>query len=85
MEHTNTMPEFDEKLIDQATLALLHIVAFKDGPNTRAWKGFDWDSLNRLHNEGFISEPRGKTKSVALTPEGSARAESLAREMFSQS
>jgi Domain of unknown function (DUF6429) len=29
--------------------------------------GFDWDSMNRLHEKGFISDPRGKAKSVVFT------------------
>jgi len=23
--------------------------------NSRAWKGFDWDAMNRLHEKGYIS------------------------------
>ena len=47
----------DEGKIDQAVLALLYL-GLHDG--ARAWKGFDWQAMNRLHEEGFISDPRGK-------------------------
>jgi hypothetical protein len=43
----------------------------------RAWKGFDWDAMNRLHAHGYTSDPRGKAKSVDFTEEGFERAERL--------
>jgi hypothetical protein len=49
----------------------------------RAWKGFDWDAMNRLHEKGFISDPRGKVKSVAFTEEGLIEARRLLQELFS--
>ena len=39
----------DEDKIDDAVLALLALT-LHDG--YRAWKGFDWDALNRLHRKG---------------------------------
>jgi hypothetical protein len=51
--------DIDTEKIDQAILALLYLT-LHDG--VRAWKGFDWDSMNRLHDQGFISDPVGKTK-----------------------
>ena len=50
--------------IDRAVLALLYLGLHDDD---RAWKGFDWDALDRLHEKGFISDPVGKAKSVAFT------------------
>ncbi len=26
--------------------------------NMRAWKGFDWETMNRLHEKGYISNPK---------------------------
>jgi len=60
----------DEDKIDEAVLALLYL-GLHDGD--RAWKGFDWGAMNRLHEKGFISDPRGKTKSVVFTETGPAR------------
>jgi Domain of unknown function (DUF6429) len=51
----------NEPRIDQTVLALLYL-GLHDG--VRAWKGFDWDVMNRLHERGFISDPRSKAKSV---------------------
>jgi hypothetical protein len=48
----------------------------------RAWKGFDWDAMNRLHDKGYISDPRGKPKSVVFTEEGQKRAGQLLEELF---
>ena len=49
---------------------------------TRAWKGFDWDAMNRLHETGYITDPKGKAKSVVFTEEGLARAEKLLEKLF---
>jgi len=40
----------------------------------RAWKGHDWDALDRLHRKDMIYDPVGKTKSVVFTDAGLARA-----------
>jgi hypothetical protein len=52
----------DNDKIDRAVLALLYL-GLHDVD--RAWKGFDWEAMNRLHERGFISDPRGKAKSHA--------------------
>ena len=72
--------ELDHAKIDRAVLALLYL-GLHDG--ARAWKGFDWDALNRLHEQGFISNPRGKAKSVVFTEEGLSEARRLLEELFS--
>ncbi|MGE0610444.1 MAG: DUF6429 family protein, partial [Pirellulales bacterium] len=66
--------DLDERKIDDATLALLYLGLHDE---CRAWKGFDWDSLQRLHERGCISNPRGKTKSVVFNDEGLRQAEKL--------
>jgi hypothetical protein len=71
--------ELDTKKIDDAVLALLYL-GLHDG--ARAWKGFDWDAMDRLHEAGFITEPRGKAKSVVFTEEGLARAQRLLEKLF---
>ena len=70
----------DENKIERAVLALLYL-GLHDG--VRAWKGFDWDAMNRLHEKGFISDPRGRAKSVVFTEEGLAEARRLLEELFS--
>jgi hypothetical protein len=71
--------ELDTKKIDDAVLALL-LLGLHDG--ARAWKGFDWDALGRLHEQGYITDPNSKAKSVVFTEEGFARAESLLEKLF---
>jgi site-specific DNA-adenine methylase len=60
-------------------LALLHLT-LHDG--RRAWKGFDWDSMYRLHKKGWISNPVGKARSVVFTDEGLQRSERLLEQLF---
>ena len=67
--------------IDDAALALLYLT-LHDGD--RAWKGFDWDVLGRLHDKGLIYDPVGKVKSVVFTDEGLARAKKLFKELFEE-
>lgn len=66
--------ELDNDKIDDAVLALL-LLGLHDG--ARAWKGFDWDAMNRLFERGYISDRRGKTKSVVFTEHGLKQAENL--------
>jgi hypothetical protein len=65
--------------IDDAVLALLYLT-LHDG--YRAWKGFDWNALNRLHEKGMIDDPVNKAKSVVFTDEGLERAKKLFETMF---
>jgi hypothetical protein len=71
--------ELDTNKIDDAVLALLYL-GLHDG--ARAWKGFDWDSMNRLHERGDIADPRGKAKSVVFTEEGLERSRNLLKKLF---
>lgn len=77
--------QYDQDKVDEATLALLFLNFFPDGPITRAWKGFDWESLHRLHDKGFISDPRGRAKSVIVTDEGRKEAEKFFARYFTDS
>jgi hypothetical protein len=58
----------------------LHLTSFRQGKDelARAWKGHDWDALNRLNEKGYISDPKSKAKSVVLSEEG----ERLSKELF---
>ena len=71
--------DYDTERIDEAVLALAYLT-LHDG--VRAWKSFDWDALNRLHNKGYISNPATKAKSVVLTEEGLKEAQRLCEELF---
>ena len=73
--------ELDTKKIDDAVLALLYL-GLHDG--ARAWKGFDWEAMNPLHEKGYITDPCAKAKSVVFTEEGFERAKRLLEELFSK-
>jgi hypothetical protein len=49
--------ELDDDKIDDAVLALLRLTLHDE---RRAWKGFDWRVLERLHRKGLIADPVGK-------------------------
>ena len=74
--------KIDYDTIDETVLALLHLTSFTEGGVTRAWKGHDWDALNRLYEKGIISNPRSKAKSVVLSDEGAKRANELFERLF---
>jgi len=65
--------------IDEAVLALLYLGLHE---RNRTWKSFDWDSMDRLHNKGFISNPTSKTRSVIFTEEGVKESERLFTKLF---
>jgi hypothetical protein len=73
--------EIDTDKIDEAVLALLYLTLHD---SFRAWKGFDWDAMDRLYRKGLIYEPVGKAKSVMLTDEGLAESERLFRKLFAK-
>ena len=69
--------DFDEAKVDDAVLALMYLTLHDGVGGTRAWKGFDWDTLARLHQKGLIGNPRSKAKSVVLTDAGLQACEAL--------
>jgi hypothetical protein len=74
--------DYDQTRIEDAVLALLAAFSFDEG---RAWKGFDFDVMDSLHSQRFISDPKSKSKSVWLTPEGIERGREIAERLFSGS
>ena len=75
---------YDEDKIDEYTLALLYLVTHQrqEGLGARTWKGFDWNTMNRLHEKGYISNPIGKAKSVGMTEESFQRSKELFERYF---
>jgi hypothetical protein len=71
--------EIDRDKIDDAILALMWLTLHDE---RRAWKGFDWDALERLHARGLIADPVNKAKSVILTDEGLRQSQELFRALF---
>jgi hypothetical protein len=76
-----TETDIDIEKIDEAVLALLYLTLHD---HNRAWKSFDWDAMNRLHEKGFISNPVGKAKSIVFTGDGLQKAKRLFDERFAK-
>jgi hypothetical protein len=71
--------KYNDKLHEQIkdlTLMLLFLNSFDDGGCQRSWKGYDFDDLNKLAEEGYISEGR-RAKSVTLYDDGIEKAKAL--------
>ena len=73
--------EIDTDKIDEAVLALLYLTLHN---GARAWKGFDWETVNRLHTKGLILDPVSKAKSVVLADAGLRASEELFRRLFAK-
>jgi len=71
--------DIDEQKIDEAVLGLLYLTLDKQG---RAWKGFDFSAMDRLHEKGFIENPVNRNKSVALTDKGIVESRRLFELLF---
>jgi hypothetical protein len=71
----------DTERIDDAVLALLYLGLHDQ---YRAWKGFDWSAMDRLHQKGMIDNPVSKAKSVVFTEEGLRRSRELFEAMFTK-
>ena len=74
--------EYDKEKVDEMVLAIMWLVLHGDKNEVRAWKGFDWDTLDRLHEKGLISDPKSKAKSVALSDKAVQMSESLFKKHF---
>ena len=74
--------EFDKEKVDEMTLALLYLVMVDEKHGTFAWKRFDWETMSRLYEKGYISNPKGRAKSVGVTAEGRKKAEELFEKYF---
>jgi len=69
----------DEAKMEEVVLALM-FYSLHDG--SRAWKSYDWGVLDRLHENGFIANPVGKSKSVVFTDAGLEEARRVFKKHF---
>ncbi|HMH42688.1 MAG TPA: DUF6429 family protein [Pyrinomonadaceae bacterium] len=69
--------DYNEDKVDELVLALLHLTSSRSHGIVRAWKGHDWDALDRLHRKGLIGDPKSKSKSVVLSEDGARAAQEL--------
>jgi len=71
--------DYNSDEVDEAVLALLYLTSHE---GARVWKSFEWEAMTRLHQKGYIADPRGKAKSVVLTEEGLHEAARLFKKLF---
>lgn len=69
----------DKAKFDEIVLAMLW---YNQRAAGSAWKGFDWDSSERLFLAGLISNPKSNRKSVVLSEDGEKQGEAAFRRHF---
>lgn len=75
--------DYDLDKVDDMVLALLCLTLHDEFSGmARAWKGFDWDTLDRLYEKGWIFDPKNRAKSIVLTETGLTRAKRLFDQYF---
>ena len=71
----------DDMILEALTLALMRLTCWREGKGEfsfwRAWKGYDFKTLDRLQEQGLIAFRRAN-KSVELTDEGFPLGDTLA-------
>ena len=73
----------DSAKLERTVLVLLHLNSFDDSPGRkRAWKALAWDALDQLHEKGYISDSKSKTKSICLSEKGDRLAEEWCEKLF---
>jgi hypothetical protein len=73
--------EVDDEKIEDAVLALLILGLHS---HARVWKGHDWAVLDRLFQNGYITDPARKAQSVMLTELGLVEAQRLFKKLFAR-
>jgi hypothetical protein len=76
--------EYDKEKVDEMILALLHLTSSTDQFGTRAWKAFDWQSMDRLYKKGCISDPHEKSPSLVFSKTGAELSRQLFEKHFSK-
>lgn len=64
-----------EKAAKELTMLLMYLTRFNERSRFEsdldmAWKGYDFDIINELNEEGYIRQGSHRSKSVAITDEG---------------
>jgi hypothetical protein len=69
----------NEETVDLAALAVAYVSLHDE---TRVWKTIDYSITQRWHARGWSEDPRGHSKSVALTLEGLEKAREASERLF---
>lgn len=64
-----------EKAVKELTMLLIYLTRFNErgrfeSDMDMAWKGYDFDIINKLDEEDYIRQGSRRSKSVAITTEG---------------
>lgn len=62
--------------LENLTLLMIYLQSWKTGPNWMAWKGYDFQILNKLNEKGFISDKK-TWKSLFITDKGIEKAKQI--------
>ena len=79
--------EYDKDKVDEMTLALLFLITTKGTEGefgARAGRSFDMATMKRLHEKGWIDDPKTKALSIQITDEGFERSRALFIEYFGE-
>lgn len=71
--------KLNRQKVEDAVLAVLWLTLHDEG---LAWKTIDWDTMDRLHQKGYFSNPAHRAKSVVFTEEGLAAAARVAEKLL---
>ena len=77
--------DYDTAKVDEMTLALMYLTVYSEDGAAKTWKGYEWETLGRLHKANLIHDPLGKAKSVMMTEEGKKLCQELFSKHFSKS
>lgn len=72
-----------EQTLEDLALMMLYLTRFSDTPGLeprRAWKNYDWATMDRLKERAMIDVANYANKSVMLTDEGLEKAQDLLRQ-----
>jgi hypothetical protein len=69
--------DYDREKTAELALALLYLNTFDDSFGVRAWKNIAWEVLDYLYDKGYITDPKTKSKSVAVSEEGLEAAKAM--------
>ena len=75
--------DYDTEKVDQATLALLYLTLHETSDfGGRAWRAYDREALNRLHDKKLIGDPMPEAETVVITADGLEESRRLFYELF---
>lgn len=75
-KETEPEQEFSPEQMERLTLLMLYLQSWNENGVARAWKGYDFDVLNKLNEKGFVNDRRGN-KSLYITEKGIEEAKKI--------